>query len=270
MMATDSTLLGQVDTDQLPYVDRVELKLVIPDHEHGAALGALGIALPMAASQQVYYIDTPDLALLARGVVLRARRRPQGGHDTSVKLRPVAPAEIPREWRHRSGFAVEIDLAPGMSVCSASLKQGRSRSRLHAALGGKRSLGELFSKRQRALIAERIPGKVDWTSLRAFGPVDVVKATTRVPLLGPLVNELWRYPDGSSLLELSTRVRPQDLQERSGRLSAFLVELGLDAATEQTTKTERTLTFFAGPAIVRSSRDPQPARHGIVTSHAIS
>jgi hypothetical protein len=44
------------------------------------ALEALGIDLRAAVSCQVYYLDTADLALLARGVVLRARRRSPGEH----------------------------------------------------------------------------------------------------------------------------------------------------------------------------------------------
>ena len=67
-----------------------------------------------------------------------------------------------------------------------------------------------------------------------------------MPQLGrQLVAQFWRYPDDSSLLELSTRVRPHDLQEESARLWTFLSELGFDVATKQETKAERTLAFFA-------------------------
>jgi hypothetical protein len=233
-------------------VDSAELKFVVPEGEERVAVEALDLDLDLdldrrtAEVRQVYYVDTPDLALLARGVVLRARREQSGDQDTAVKVRPAVPAELPDAWRAGSGFTVELDVLPGMSVCTATLKRARRRGTLEAALAGERRLQELFSKRQRALVSESGPGEIDWPSLRAFGPVDVVKVTTGVRRLGlQLVTQLWRYPDESSLLELSTRVRPHDLRKQSIRFWTFLAELGFDVAGKQETKATRTLALLA-------------------------
>jgi hypothetical protein len=222
------------------------LKFLVAEREQRMALEALGIDLHAADSCQVYYLDTPDLTLLAHGVVLRVRRGLQGGHDAAVKLRPVVPAEIPRKWRGGDDVSLELDAAPRSSLCAATFKRTPSRKRLEASLSGDRPLQRLFSKRQRRLLADSGLGAIDWSTLRVFGPAEVGKVKTAVHPAGlRLVAELWRYPDGSSLLELSTRVKPRELRHESRRLWAFLAGLGLDVAADQQTKTEHTLTFFA-------------------------
>jgi hypothetical protein len=73
---------------------------------------------------------------------------------------------------------------------------------------------------------------MDWPSLRALGPVEVFKVTTAVRRLGlRVVGRFRRFPDGSSFLELSTRVSPHDVEEGSARLWMFLTELGFDGYT---------------------------------------
>jgi hypothetical protein len=221
-----------IDSRQLEHVDSVELKFAVPDGEYAVAMAALGIEPLTVEARQVYYVDTPDLALLAQGVVLRARRRQSGDHDTAVKLRPVVPAEFPQDLRESSGFTIELDVAQGMSVYTATLNCTRTAGTLEAALGGERPIQELFSKRQRALLSDRGPGQMDWPSLRALGPVEVFKVTTAVRRLGlRVVGRFRRFPDGSSFLELSTRVSPHDVEEGSARLWMFLTELGFDGYT---------------------------------------
>src|SRR5882757_10731675 len=228
-------------------VDSAELKFVVPQGKERVALEALGIDLQTAEVQQVYYVDTPDLALQSRGIVLRVRRRQGGDQDSAVKLRPAVPAELPHAWRAGAGCTVELDVVPGMSVCTATAKRVCRPGTLDAALTGERPLRELFSKRQQALVSRSGPDTIDWPSLRIFGPVDVLKVTISARQRGQhLVVQRWGYPDGSSLLELSTRVRPHDLHKRSIRFWTFLAELGFDVAGKQETKSTRTLALLAG------------------------
>ena len=60
---------------------------------------ALGLDPLEAQIRQVFFFDTPDLALDGQGVVVRARRIQGKGGDSIVKLRPVVPAELPEELR---------------------------------------------------------------------------------------------------------------------------------------------------------------------------
>src|SRR5688500_2753024 len=102
--------------------DSVELKLTVPDEDRQSAVAALGIDPLDARLRQVFFFDTPDLALDGAGVVVRARRTQGAPDDNVVKLRPVVPKELPDELRARRDFVVEVDAMPGSFVCSASFK----------------------------------------------------------------------------------------------------------------------------------------------------
>ena len=75
-----------------------------------------------AQIRQVFFFDTPDLALDQPGVVVRARRIQGKGDDSVVKLRPVVPERPARRAARSPAFRVEVDALPGGFVCSASLK----------------------------------------------------------------------------------------------------------------------------------------------------
>ena len=61
-----------------------------------------------------------------------------------------------------------------------------------------------------------------------------------------LVAELWLYPDGSRILELSTKCKPGEAFQVAAETRAFLAERGVDLLGEQQTKTRTALEFFAG------------------------
>ena len=79
--------------------DSVELKLTIPESSQRSTVEALGMDPLDAQVRLVYFFDTPDLALSApASSCARAAWRGKGD-DSVVKLRPVVPAELPRELR---------------------------------------------------------------------------------------------------------------------------------------------------------------------------
>jgi hypothetical protein len=59
------------------------------------------------------------------------------------------------------------------------------------------------------------------------------------------VVEVWVYPDGSRLLELSTKCRPDEAFQVAAEARAFLAGRGVDLDAEQQTKTRTALEFFA-------------------------
>ena len=59
-----------------------------------------------------------------------------------------------------------------------------------------------------------------------------------------LVAELWLYPDGSQILELSTKCAPAEAFEIAEETAAFLTERGVDLTGKQETKTRTALDFF--------------------------
>jgi len=227
--------------DLLKDSDSVELKLTVPEHDQRSAVVALGMDPLDAQIRQVFFFDTPDLALDKLGVVVRGRRIQGKGDDSVVKLRPVVPSELSEELRASTGFRVEVDALPGGFVCSGTLKRTLQR-----VVSGDRPLRKLYSKQQRAYFAEHAPG-IELDDLSILGPIFVLKLRFTPEELGRrIVAEMWIYPDGSRVLELSTRAATNEAFQVAAEARAFLGSQGVDLSGEQETKTKKALEYFAG------------------------
>jgi hypothetical protein len=227
--------------------DSVELKLTVPEEHQRSTVAALGMDPLEAQIRQVFFFDTPDLALDGRGVVVRARRIQGKGDDSVVKLRPVVPTELPDELRRSAGFRVEVDAMPGGFVCSGTLKGTPKPGDVKRAVAGELPIKKLYSKEQRAYYAQHAPEGVALDDLTVLGPIFVLKLRFTPEELGRrLVAEMWLYPDGSRVLELSTRCATTDAFQGAVELRSYLVGKGLDLSGEQQTKTRKALEYFAG------------------------
>ena len=226
--------------------DTVELKLTVPLSDRSRAGAALGVDPCEGQIRQVYFLDTPDLALNKSGVVVRARRVAQRGDDSVVKLRPVVPDDLPPALRASANFGVEVDAMPGGYVCSGSMKRAMGTTEVKEAVAGERPLRKLFSKEQRSLYAAHAPEGLDLDSLSILGPLTVLKLKFAPKGYGrKLVAELWLYPDNSMILELSTKCAPSEAFQVAAETRAFLTERGIDLTGEQETKTRKALQFFS-------------------------
>src|SRR4051794_14820384 len=191
--------------DLLKVSDSVELKLTVPDLAQRSTIVSLGMDPLEAQLRQVFFFDTPDLALDKQGVVVRARRVQGKGDDSTVKLRPVVPSTLPEELRTSASFNVEVDALPGGFVCSATMKGFPKEGSVWKTVRGKKPVSKLFSKEQRAYYDAHVDG-VALDDLSMLGPFFVLKLRFVPKKLGRrLVAEAWLYPDGSRILELSTR-----------------------------------------------------------------
>ena len=237
--------LGQV-IPLLKGADSVELKMSVAPSQHRATIQGLPIDPVEAQPRQVYFFDTPDLALNKNGVVVRARRVQRKGDDSVVKLRPVVPEELPAELRLSENFGVEVDAMPGGYVCSGSMKNAMGPTEVREAVTGLRPVSKLFSKEQRALYAAHAPDGLTLDDLSILGPVLVLKLKFAPEGYGRrLVAELWLYPDNSMLLELSTKCAPSEAFQIATETRVFLTEHGIDLSAEQETKTKKALEFFS-------------------------
>jgi hypothetical protein len=227
-------------------VDSVELKLTVPESDQRSTVAALGMDPLDAELRQVFFFDTPDLALEKHGLVVRARRVQRKGDDSVVKLRPVVPDELPDKLRKSPSLAVEVDAMPGGYVCSASMKTSLGTTEVKQVAEGKRPLRKLFSKEQRKFFAAHAPEGVELEDLSLLGPVLVLKLRFKPPDYDQkLVAELWNYPDNSRILELSTKCAPLDTFRVSLESRAFLRGRGVDLTGEQQTKTKTALSYFS-------------------------
>jgi hypothetical protein len=104
----------------------------------------------------------------------------------------------------------------------------------------------MFSKAQRAFFAEHAPEGVALDDLQVLGPIFVLKLKWEPESFKRrIVAEVWLYPDGSRILELSTRCATNEAFEIAAETRAFLMERGVELGGEQQTKTRTALEFFA-------------------------
>jgi hypothetical protein len=226
--------------------DSAELKLTVSESQQNGAVMRLGADPLDATVRQVYFFDSPHLTLHAAGIVARARRIQGAKADSVVKLRPVVPEELSPEIRRDPAFGVEVDAMPGGFVCSASLKGSSTNDAVREAAAGRRPIRKLFSKLQRRFLDAHAPESMSLDDLTVLGPINVLKLKYRPKgLARKLAAELWIYPDGSRILELSTKCSPNEAFQVAAESRAFLEGHGLDLSTQQQTKTATALRFFA-------------------------
>ena len=226
--------------------DTVELKLTVPETDQRSAIAALDIDPLHAQMRQVVFFDTPDLRLYEQGVVVRARRVQGKGDDSVVKLRAVVPDSLPGKLRKSPNFGVEVDAMPGGFVCSASLKASWTAGPVKAVLRGETPIRKVFSKEQRAFYADHAPAGIELDDLVQLGPINVLKVRF-IPdgLSRRHVAELWFYPNGSRILELSTKSQPDSAFQAAAESRAYLAERGVPLTGAQQTKTRAALEHFA-------------------------
>jgi hypothetical protein len=249
-MTTTTPLISDQLVEVLGLVaesDSVELKLTVPEASHRSAIAALELDPLDAQIRQVYFFDTPQLTLNQAGVVARARRIQGKGDDSVIKLRPVVPSELPEELRTSGSLVVEVDMMPTGFVCSGTLKARRTPSPVRDVVRGGGKVSRLFNKEQRSFFKEHAPEGVNLDDLSILGPIFVLKLAFNPPdyRRGRFVVELWLYPDGSRILELSTKCLPSETLATALDARHFLQGLGVELWGEQQTKTKTALEFFA-------------------------
>ncbi|WP_454858505.1 hypothetical protein [Promicromonospora soli] len=240
----------------LPDVDSVELKLTVPDDFQRSAVRILGIDPLDAVLRQVAFVDTPDLRLSSAGVVLRARRTQRKPGDLTVKLRPALPSDVPAGFRSHKGFKVELDASPAGYTCSCSFTVEAPDRRVRKLMTGARGVRGLLDDDQRRLLDERLPDNVGPDELVVLGPINLLKCRFQVKgYPRRLVAELWVLPDGSRILELSTKAPPDMAFQAAAETKALLAGKGLDLGSPQETKTRAALAALTSPDRVRTAGD---------------
>lgn len=225
--------------------DTVELKLTVPDSDIRSAGQALGMDPLEAEIRQVVFFDTPDLTLNQAGVVARARRIQGGGGDTVIKLRPVVPDELPDEMRRSPTLGVEVDAMPGGFVCSASMKGKATAASVRQVALGRAPIKGLFNKDQRSFFKAHAPEGLALNDLTILGPINILKLKFNPEGFRKMVAEMWLYPDGSRILELSTKCLPGEAFEVAAQSRVYLSQRGIDLSGEQQTKTKTALEYFS-------------------------
>jgi hypothetical protein len=232
----------------------IEIKVTLRPDEELRGVRALELNEDTAEVRIIYFYDTTSLNLYHSGVVLRARLVKGDQDDSKVKIRPVDPAKVHSQWIQMPGFKIEADSTGESVVCSASLSVIQKRDEIDEVAQGKRAIDKLFSIDQERLLAEFHPHSVDFKTLRALGPVRVLRWTTKHRgFPHELTTEEWRLPDGEDLLEVSIKIAPDQGASARKAFEGHLRQMGLDPAGAQETKTRTALKHLVrapahGPA----------------------
>ena len=227
--------------------DSIELKLTVPEGARtGPTSAALGVDPLDAQIRQVFFFDTPELTLNNAGLVARARRIQGKDSDSVVKLRPVVPNELPSEVRKSPNFVVEVDAMPGGYVCSGSMKGVLPPKAVRASVEGDKPLRRLFSKEQRDFFAAHAPDGITIDDLSVLGPIFVLKLKVQPETFTRRITaEMWLYPDGTRVAELSTKCLPGEGLDVADEAREFLESKGVELTGDQQTKTKTALEFFS-------------------------
>ncbi len=237
----------------------VELKLSVPVSGHRATIASVGLDPVEAQPRQVYFFDTPDLALNGAGLIVRARRIQGGRADTVIKLRPVDPETVDAESKRSSSFKIELDVMPSGFVCSASYKGVSSGREVLDVAAGTTPLRSLFSKEQRAFFQAHAPAGIELNSLLPLGPTFLLRAKHQPKSFKRGITvELWLYPDGSRILEISTKCLPSEVFQAGAEFKGYLADRGIAVSAVQETKTKAAMEFFRA-GLAADQNAPQPA-----------
>jgi len=219
--------------------------LSVPTTGHRATIESIGFDPVEAQPRQAFFFDTPDLALNRAGVAVRARRIQGGSADTVVKIRPVDPAKLDDKLRALEEFKIEVDAMPGGYVCSASFKGVCASQDVLDVTSGAIPLRKIFSKGQRAFYDAHAPAGLTMDKLVVLGPTFLLKAKHQPKDYDRRIAiEMWLYPDGSRILEISTKCLPKEAFQVATEFKAYLAGRGVPLSADQSAKTRTTLEFY--------------------------
>jgi len=236
----DAAEFGKADALE----DNVELKVTVRTDQLAKAQKSFKLTDAKATRRDVWFYDTPGLDHSDAGLVLRARKTKNGKDDSTVKFRPLTRTQVDRDWFTLDGFKCEEDRVGTRSVNSCSYTVIQSEGEIDDVGDGDRSIDKLFSGDQEAFAAER--SDVDWDALVPLGPTPTFVWKIAVSGFEPtLTAERWELPDGTKLLELSTKVPRKDATRTATAFEALLKKRGLDTATKQETKTRVALDYWS-------------------------
>ena len=187
----------------------------------------------------IYFYDTPSLALLAKGVILRLR---EGAEiDITAKLRPLSGEKFLDPSGGRERYKCEVDLNDGVENQSFSLQNRYVAAKVPETGEG---IYQLLSDGQKKLLADS-KVQIDWKRVKRIAEIQSTSWATRAhPPIGKLSLELWEWQTGS-VLEVSTKVALNYGQSTYVELRDLANKNGLALSTNQRSKTEIALGDFA-------------------------
>ena len=226
-----------------PAIQKVELKLTVLPTDESKVHDLLAGAKPV--QRKVYFYDTPELALDAERLVLRARVT-DGKEDSTVKLRPVPLPVVPPPWSDDEDVEIELDVVGTRHTPSAKLDDKPGPGEIEQVERRERELSKLFNQAQEALIAPALPDETSLDDLEVLGPIDALKWELQLDgFPHELAVEEWTVADGPHFIELSIKVDRGEADTARQEWEALLDGKGIGRRHKQDPKTRMVLEHFA-------------------------
>ena len=147
--------------------------------------------------------------------------------------------------KRSDAFKVELDAMPGGFICSASYKGVATGQEVLDVTAGTMPIRSLFSREQRAFYDAHAPAGIDMNSLLTLGPTFLLKSKHQPKdFARPITVEMWLYPDGSRILEISTKCLPHEAFQAGAEFRGYLADCGIAISASQQTKTKTALEYF--------------------------
>lgn len=224
----------------------VELKFSISPEQIDLAFEIFELDPDKASERDVYFYDTPALALYAGGVILRARKFIGAADDSTVKLRPLEASDVPSSWFALEGFKCEEDRSVDDSKSSCSLSWRQDKGEIDAVADGSREIVKLYSAEQEQFLGENGSIQPSWASLEVLGPAEAwVWSVKSSRLDRKLTIEYWSLGGDEELLEISTRTTSSSADSVMEKVSDYLYDRGFDTSAGQDGKTKAALDYFS-------------------------
>jgi hypothetical protein len=230
---SNGKLPAELQIDAQDEIQQAELQFAICDSTPKQIVKSLAAEIVKRELRQAYYLETPDRALQARGVIVRYRES-KSTVKSSVKKAFELAGEIPREIFADYGAGCEVDAYLSRAKIGCSVKEQDTE------------LGHLSSVQKGFLRTSGVSSE-NWKAAKMYGPVrndsyDLEINRARFAL------DLIYMPDGATLSELSIRVSLADALGTQSRLVEMIRRSGLRLCETQQGVTKKILDHYLGPA----------------------
>jgi hypothetical protein len=207
----------------------VEVKLLLSPMETQPARSTLNFKKEETGF--VYFYDTDSLDLLAKGVILRLRR--SADSDLTIKLRPPKGKKFFATSGDRKDFKCEEDFTGDGAQLSYSIRRKFTAEQVPETGG---DISHSLSQGQKELLKEAHIS-IDWFRVKRVVEIKSTTWETQAPAhIRKFTLEAWEWSDGK-LLEISTRVRPDDGPPAYAELQKLANANGLSLSPVQGFKT---------------------------------
>jgi hypothetical protein len=226
--------------------EAIEIKATVPEHQVQPALERFGLSTNNDEERLIYFFDTPKLELLAGGIIARSRRVVGDTHDSTVKFRPVDPAQIGMRWRKYRDFKIEVDASETAMVRSASFSMPVDKGVIRRVAEGIKPIEAVFTSEQEEFVMAVAQRRIDFGTLAVLGPLKAQRWRFEDPACPwPLTAELWQREDGQRLMEVSIKAPIVQAAVAIGGFMAYLAEVGAERDRSEQTKTRWALAYYA-------------------------